>query len=223
MTFDISRFPEPEDYGEVLLRLMASPNRRTAPAFPGAESLPGVQPGDALILVGEMKGELSGSLYKREWLGLKNQTHDSPLPVNFEIKKKNSDFVRSLLEQSLLNALCEVYDGGIGCAAAEMALKCGVGVQISYFSYECEFSNEAVSLLQFLFAEDACRYLIAVQSDYLDKIRLDRDDDFWATQTRVGWFEEDTNIVFDDIQLAINNPEGYPSIPLSTLRDAMKP
>lgn len=72
MTLNISKYPEPDDYGEVLLRLMASPHLKPPPLFPGAETLPSAQPGDVLVLVGETIPDLSGSLYAREWLGLQS-------------------------------------------------------------------------------------------------------------------------------------------------------
>ncbi|WP_022694582.1 AIR synthase-related protein [Ponticaulis koreensis] len=132
MTFDISKYPEPEDYGEVLLRLMASPHRRPAPVFPGVESLPDAQPGDVLIQIGETKGHLGASLYSREWLGLKDDELGPPPPVDLAVEKKNADFVHSLIEQGFVNAVLDIRDGGIACAVAEMALASGIGVAFDY-------------------------------------------------------------------------------------------
>jgi phosphoribosylformylglycinamidine synthase len=114
-------------------------------------TLKGAQPGDVLILIGETKGHLGASLYAREILGLEGDALGPPPPVDLETEKRNADFIRSLIEQGLVNAVHDVSEGGIACAAAEMALASGQG-----WSQAPEFG--AIEM----FAEDQHRYLLAV-------------------------------------------------------------
>ncbi len=125
MMFDISRIPEPEDYGEVLLRLMASPKRQARGFFDGAEKLPGAQVGDALILIGETTGDLGGSLYAREWLGLQGDALGAPTPVDPVVDKKNTDFVRALIEKGVVSAVYPICDGGLICTVADILVELG--------------------------------------------------------------------------------------------------
>ena len=81
-----------------------------------------LQPGDVLILIGETKGHLGASLYAREWLGLKGEELGPPPRVDLEMEIRNAAFVRKLIEDGRVNAVHDVSDGGIACAAAEMAL-----------------------------------------------------------------------------------------------------
>ena len=120
-------------------------------------TLKGAQPGDVLILIGETKGHLGASLYAREWLGLKGEELGPPPPVDLETEIRNAGFVRSLVEQGAVNAVHDVSDGGIACAAAEMALAGGVGVTLD--------ENDAV------FAEDMGRYLCALTEAQLEKLK----------------------------------------------------
>lgn len=85
-------------------------------------TLKGAQPGDMLVLIGETKGHLGASLYVREILGLDGEEAGPPPSVDLATEQRNADFVRDLIERGLVNAVHDVSDGGVACAAAEMAL-----------------------------------------------------------------------------------------------------
>ncbi|WP_300376096.1 phosphoribosylformylglycinamidine synthase subunit PurL [Henriciella sp.] len=121
-------------------------------------TLKGAQPGDALILIGETKGHLGASLYAREWLGLKGEALGPPPPVDLEVEKTNAAFVRGLIEQGLVNAVHDVSDGGIACAAAEMALASGVGVTLDMGERFGEADRVSA-----LFGERGAGYLLSVK------------------------------------------------------------
>lgn len=123
-------------------------------------TLKGAQAGDVLILIGETKGHLGASLYAREILGLDGEDAGPPPPVDLETERKNADFVRTLIEQGLVNAVHDVSDGGIACAAAEMALASGLGVTI-------EGNLSAASL----FAEDQAATLLSVPAVTYNEVR----------------------------------------------------
>ena len=119
-------------------------------------TLKGAQDGDALILIGEALGHLGASLYARVWLGLKGDDLGPPPPVDIETEKKNGSFIRSLINAGLVNAVHDVSDGGIACAAAEMALASGIGVRFIGNREPEDKRDEAC-----LFGEASALYLVA--------------------------------------------------------------
>lgn len=122
-------------------------------------TLMGAQPGDKLVLIGHRPQSLGASLYAREWLGLKGDALGPPPAVDLADIKKNADFVRSLIERGLVNAVHDVSDGGIACAAAEMAMASGVGVAF------CGPEPGEGSELEQLFGERTNAFLIAVNDE----------------------------------------------------------
>jgi phosphoribosylformylglycinamidine synthase len=110
----------------------------------------GMKPGHALILIGETKGELGSSLYLRELFGREN---GAPPPVDLAAEKRNGDFVRDLIRARQVSAVHDLSDGGLLCAAAEMALASGVGATLS--------ASSERNAAPYLFGEDQGRYLLA--------------------------------------------------------------
>jgi phosphoribosylformylglycinamidine synthase len=123
-------------------------------------TLKGAQPGDMLYVIGETAGALGASLYARVVLGLKGEDAGAPPPVNLAEEVRIGGFVRSLIERGLVNAVHDVSDGGIACAAAEMALASGCGVTLVPDRDPEETRSEPG-----LFGEDQGRYLIAATED----------------------------------------------------------
>ncbi|MEM1036358.1 MAG: phosphoribosylformylglycinamidine synthase subunit PurL [Pseudomonadota bacterium] len=126
-------------------------------------TLKGAQPGDVLILIGKTKGHLGASLYAREMLGLDGEEAGPPPPVDLETEKRNADFIQTLVHSGLINAVHDVSDGGIACAAAEMALasKITVGINIEDEKFGWSLEELDVSSTEFLFGETTGRYLIS--------------------------------------------------------------
>ena len=167
-------------------------------------TLKGAQPGDVLILIGEAKGHMGASLYAREWLGLKGEALGAPPPVDLKTEIQNAAFVRQLIHDGLASAVHDISDGGIACAAAEMALACGTGVKFTLQS--------GTSGPQELFGEDQARYLVAMNRDALD--------DLGARATKAGI----TCFAFAHFEgeaLSGITSDGHKvDLPLSTLRKA---
>ena len=69
-------------------------------------------------------------------------------------EKRNAAFVRKLIHDGLVNAVHDVSEGGIACAAAEMALAAGVGV-----SLVLDRELRRRTRRHGLFGEDQARYL----------------------------------------------------------------
>jgi phosphoribosylformylglycinamidine synthase len=107
--------------------------------------------GDALLVVGVSHGELGASLYLRELFGRED---GAPPPVDLALEKKNGDFVRGLIRSGAVRTVHDLSDGGLICAAADIALASGVGVRLE--------PDSGLPIHAELFGEDQARYLIAV-------------------------------------------------------------
>jgi phosphoribosylformylglycinamidine synthase len=114
--------------------------------------------GDVLALVGAGAGHLGQSLYARELFGLGGAAP----PVDLALERKNGDFVRALIADGVVGACHDLSDGGLACAAAEMALGSNVGISLGY---QGDLSDAA-----FLYGEDQARYLIAVAPNQVDAL-----------------------------------------------------
>ncbi len=104
-----------------------------------------------LILIGETRGELGASLFLRELLGRED---GAPPPVDLAAERRNGNFVRKLIETGAVNAVHDLSDGGLLCAAAEMALASNLGVALLGVP-------EGALPHAFLFGEDQARYLVS--------------------------------------------------------------
>lgn len=113
-------------------------------------TLAGAKAGDKLVLIGNLKGHLGASLYARECLGLRGAALGAPPPVDLEEERQNSLTIRNLIAQGRVNAVHDISDGGLACAAAEMAMASGLGVEIDAGFKTAE-----------LFGEDQAMYLLA--------------------------------------------------------------
>jgi phosphoribosylformylglycinamidine synthase II len=106
--------------------------------------------GDALVLIGETRGELGASMYLRECLGRED---GAPPPVDLAVERRNGDFVRNLIECGQVSVVHDLSDGGLIAALAEMTLASGIGGQI--------LVEEDLPAHAWLFGEDQARYLVA--------------------------------------------------------------
>ncbi|MGE3303791.1 MAG: phosphoribosylformylglycinamidine synthase subunit PurL [Hyphomonadaceae bacterium] len=114
---------------------------------------------DVLILVGDSQGHMGASLYVREILG---REEGAPPPVNLAAEKRAGGFVRRLIEQGVVRAAHDLSDGGLLCAAAEMALAANIGVTLA--------NPSGLLDAAFLFGEDQARYLLAVPPEREDAV-----------------------------------------------------
>jgi len=118
-------------------------------------TLKGAQEGDDLFILGDTGRHLGASAYARVILGLDGPAAGSPPPVDLAVEMRNAAIVRKLIAASLVNAVHDVSDGGIACAAAEMALASGIGVELRYGDNDRDVSD--------LFGETQARYLLAIK------------------------------------------------------------
>jgi len=112
----------------------------------------GLTDGDVLVLIGECHGELGASIYLREILGRED---GAPPPVDLAAERRNGDFVRDLIRGGTTKVVHDLSDGGLACAAADMALASNIGVTLN--------ASSGTHAHPYLFGEDQARYLIAVR------------------------------------------------------------
>lgn len=122
----------------------------------------GMKAGDRLILVGQTQGALGSSLYLRELFGRED---GAPPPVDLALEKKTGDFVRGLIRSGAVTVVHDLSDGGLICAAAEMALAARTGVSLT--------ADSGLPIHAELFGEDQARYLIAVPAGAAAQIAHD--------------------------------------------------
>lgn len=120
----------------------------------------GMQAGDLVLMVGDMEGWLGQSVALRELHGMEE---GAPPPVDLAKERTHGDFVRALIEEGLVRVCHDVSDGGLACAAAEMALEADIGLTLGY--------RGPLSDLEFLYGEDQARYLIAASPERIAAIQ----------------------------------------------------
>jgi phosphoribosylformylglycinamidine synthase len=113
---------------------------------------------DEIFLIGNCIGHLSCSLFEREIL--KNINNSNPPTVDLNIEKIHGEFVREIIDQSLINACHDISDGGLLIALFEMSNpKMGLDLDISALK-----SNNNLTDEQILFGEDQGRYIISTNN-----------------------------------------------------------
>lgn len=116
------------------------------------------QSGLLLVQIGDAARSLSGSLYLALMRG--GETLPAPAP-DFETERRAGEFVADLMCEGLMLTAAPICRGGLGVAAAKLALATGMGARLRLDSREIA----AVEL----FAEGSGRYLIAVDERDFDK------------------------------------------------------
>jgi phosphoribosylformylglycinamidine synthase subunit PurL len=106
-------------------------------------------------------GHLGQSLWLRECHGRED---GPPPPVDLANERRVGEFVRSLLDVYLVNAVHDVSDGGMLIAIAEMALAANLGARIDTWQFRDQYNSSA------LFAEDQGYYVVTVSQAYREDL-----------------------------------------------------
>ncbi|HTT83210.1 MAG TPA: phosphoribosylformylglycinamidine synthase subunit PurL [Rhizomicrobium sp.] len=114
--------------------------------------------GDAIILIGETKGQLGQSLYLREIEGLEE---GAVPPVDLIVERRNGEFVRRLIESGQVDTVHDISDGGLLVALAEMAIAGGMGAKIAF---------EIGHAIPCSFGEDQGRFLLGVPGPVANRL-----------------------------------------------------
>jgi len=120
----------------------------------------GVKAGDILMLIGRPYDELGASLYLREILGRED---GAPPRVDLALERRTGDFIRGLIRDGLVTGVHDISDGGLACAAAEMALGSNIGLEIGY---QGDGPDHGV-----FFGEGQASYLIALKPEVYDEVK----------------------------------------------------
>jgi len=127
--------------------LLKNYDRRATIAFKRA--------GDVIFLIGETGGHLGASIFLKEVMGRED---GAPPPVDLALERRNGDFVRSLIEEGLLDTAHDLSDGGLAAALADMCLAGKIGASVSV-------ESPGIPAHALLFGEDQGRYLIAAPKE----------------------------------------------------------
>jgi phosphoribosylformylglycinamidine synthase len=131
-------------------------------------TLKGAQPGDALLLVGDTTGHIGASAYARTILGLDGAAAGSAPHVDLAVEQRNATFVRELVKKGRLHAAHDVSEGGIACAATEMALASGLDAALDLYPFRSGGGESGI--IGAAFGEDGARYLLAVPAASVEEI-----------------------------------------------------
>jgi phosphoribosylformylglycinamidine synthase len=115
--------------------------------------------GDVLLLLGATRGHLGQSALLAELWG--REEGDAP-PVDLAAERAAGEFLRAAKAVGLVAAAHDLGDGGLGLAAAEMALAGDVGVEV--------FADEEIGATAWFFGEDQGRYLVACPAADVDRL-----------------------------------------------------
>ena len=115
---------------------------------------------ELIVLLGETKGWLGQSLYLREICG---REEGAPPPVDLMAERRAGDFVRGLIEESVVTAVHDLSDGGLLVAVAEMALASGIGAKL--YGPPAFLTEHG-----FWFGEDQARYVVTIKPEQFDDL-----------------------------------------------------
>src|SRR5213079_1098072 len=83
--------------------------------------------GEAILLIGDVKGWLGQSVYLRDICG---REEGAPPPVDLAAEKRNGDVVRGMIHAGTATAVHDLSDGGLLIGLAEMAMASGIVAQL---------------------------------------------------------------------------------------------
>jgi phosphoribosylformylglycinamidine synthase len=144
-----------------------------------------------LIVVGETKGHIHQSALCHDILYLKK---GPPPTMNLQEEKKNSFFIRGLIEKKLVQSVHDVSDGGIALAIAEMCMAGAIGAKIST-------NLTGPERVKYLFGEDQARYIIEIKKDDLNSlVQMAKEQEISMTKLGTTNLEQ---FAIDEIKISV--------------------
>ena len=149
--------------------------------------------GNLLLIIGETKGHIHQSALCYDILHIKK---GPPPSINLAEEKKNSFFVRDLINKKIALSVHDISDGGIALAIAEMCMSGKIGANITTNLIDAE-------RIKFLFGEDQARYVIEVKSaDYDNIVKLAKEKEVSLLQ--IGSTKAE-NLTIDDMKITVED------------------
>ena len=149
--------------------------------------------GNLLLIIGETKGHIHQSALCYDILHIKK---GPPPTINLAEEKKNSFFIRDLINKKIALSVHDISDGGIALAIAEMCMSGKIGANITTNLIDAE-------RIKFLFGEDQARYVIEVKSaDYDNIVKLAKEKEVSLLQ--IGSTKAE-NLTIDDMKITVED------------------
>ena len=149
--------------------------------------------GNLLLIIGETKGHIHQSALCYDILHIKK---GPPPTINLAEEKKNSFFVRDLINKKIALSVHDISDGGIALTIAEMCMSGKIGANITTNLIDAE-------RIKFLFGEDQARYVIEVKSaDYDNIVKLAKEKEVSLLQ--IGSTKAE-NLTIDDMKITVED------------------
>ena len=149
--------------------------------------------GNLLLIIGETKGHIHQSALCYDILHIKK---GPPPTINLAEEKKNSFFIRDLINKKIALSVHDISDGGIALTIAEMCMSGKIGANITTNLIDAE-------RIKFLFGEDQARYVIEVKSaDYDNIVKLAKEKEVSLLQ--IGSTKAE-NLTIDDMKITVED------------------
>ena len=149
--------------------------------------------GNLLLIIGETKGHIHQSALCYDILHIKK---GPPPSINLAEEKKNSFFIRDLINKKIALSVHDISDGGIALTIAEMCMSGKIGANITTNLIDAE-------RIKFLFGEDQARYVIEVKSaDYDNIVKLAKEKEVSLLQ--IGSTKAE-NLTIDDMKITVED------------------
>ena len=149
--------------------------------------------GNLLLIIGETKGHIHQSALCYDILHIKK---GPPPTINLAEEKKNSFFIRDLINKKIALSVHDISDGGIALTIAEMCMSGKIGANITTNLIDAE-------RIKFLFGEDQARYVIEVKSaDYDNIVKLAKEKEVSLHQ--IGSTKAE-NLTIDDMKITVED------------------
>ena len=146
-----------------------------------------------LLVVGETKGHIHQSALCHDILHLKK---GPPPAINLNEEKKNSFFVRELIDKKIAKSVHDISDGGIALAIAEMCMAGKMGAKIITNLIDAE-------RVKFLFGEDQARYLVEIKNeDCQNVMKLAKEQEISLLQ--LGSTKKE-NLTIDEMKISVDD------------------
>ena len=146
-----------------------------------------------LLVVGETKGHIHQSALCHDILHLKK---GPPPAINLNEEKKNSFFVRELIDKKIAKSVHDISDGGIALAIAEMCMAGKIGAKIITNLIDAE-------RVKFLFGEDQARYLVEIKNEDCENVmKLAKEQEISLLQ--LGSTKKE-NLTIDEMKISVDD------------------
>ena len=146
-----------------------------------------------LLVVGETKGHIHQSALCHDILHLKK---GPPPAINLNEEKKNSFFVRELIDKKIAKSVHDISDGGIALAVAEMCMAGKMGAKIITNLIDAE-------RVKFLFGEDQARYLVEIKNEDCENVmKLAKEQEISLLQ--LGSTKKE-NLTIDEMKISVDD------------------